>query len=418
MARLSALIFSSLILLFGALLPVSAQSCGEPAAQALAQVGTTCGGLADNSACYGHDGVIASFSQPVSFAAPGSIAPLPPLQSVVTLPFNASTGEWGIAVLRLDANLPGVLPGQNTTMLLMGDAQLTAGGEAGAPMQAFAVRVGIGQPQCAGLPPSSITINGPRRANLDLTVNGASIRLGSSVIIRQGGAQGQLRFLVTAGRVVVEGGPTIPVGFAANVSLDDAGDILLDSWEEIEVMSAEELEELSPLAELPAEVLDEEFSLPTEDEIALLAALDFDMLLALDPYLALALAGDWAASGFTPEDLDGLSLEDLQAYVLDNLEFFDVDGDFLRAMGDSFGLSDDDLMELADELGIDFAADEGIDEGIDEGDDLITDEDGEAAGDTAIDDMAADPDDGMTDSDESGEEQILPDDGGDSEGEG
>lgn len=400
MARLFPLIFSSLALLFGALLPISAQTCGEPAAQALAQVGATCGGLVDNSACYGHNGVIASFSQPVSFDAPGSIAPLPPLQSVVTLPFNAATGEWGIAVLRLDANLPGVLPGQNTTVLLMGDAQLTVGGGAGAPMQAFAVRVGIGQPQCAGLPPSSITINGPRRASLDLTVNGASMRLGSSVTIRQGSAPGQLRFLVTAGRLAVESGPVIPVGFAANVSMDDAGDILPDSWEEVEVMSAEELDELRPLAGLPEDVLGEEFPLPGEDEIALLGALDFELLLALDPYLALALASDWAANGFTPEDLDGLNLEDLQSYVLDNLEFFDVDDDFLRAMGDSFGLSDDDLMGLADELGLDFTADEGGDPAMDGG--------------GFADDAATGPDDAAAGSDEPAGEQASPDDGGDS----
>jgi hypothetical protein len=402
MTRLLSLAFTLFVVMSAAVLPASAQACGAPAAQALARVGTTCGGLTDNTACYGHNGVIATFSQPVSFNAPGSIAPLPPLQTVVTLPFNAATGEWGIAVLRLDASLPGVLPGQNTTLLLMGDAQLAAGGAAGAPMQAFTVRVGVGQPQCAGLPPSSITINGPQRANLDLTVNGAQMRLGSSVTIRRGSTPNQLRFLVTAGRLAVENGPTIPVGFAVNVNVDDAGEILLDSWEEVEVMTAEELEEWSALEDLPEDVLGEEFPLPGDAELELLAALDFDLLLGLDPYLAMALAEDWAANGITAEDLDGVVLDDLQAYLLDNLDFFDMDDDFLFAMGDSFGLTDDDLLSLADEFGLDFDPAAFDDALMDDGNDASADDStgDEGADGTEPGDDAAGPDAGGADAGE------------------
>jgi hypothetical protein len=328
------------------------------------------------------------------------------------LPFNAATGEWGIAVLRLDANLPGVLPGQNTTLLLMGDAQLAAGGAAGAPMQAFTVRVGVGQPQCAGLPPSSITINGPQRANLELTVNGANMRLGSSVTIRQGSNPNQLRFLVTAGRLAVENGPTIPVGFAANVNVNDDGDILLESWEDVEVMTAEELEEWSALADLPEEVLGEEFPLPGEAELELLAALDFDLLLGLDPYLAMALAEDWAANGFTPDDLDGVALEDLQAYLLDNLDFFDVDDDFLNAMGDSFGLTDDDLLGLADELGLEFDPSAFDDSGMDDDSDASADD---SSMDASADDPAGED---SVNGDDGGGNASEADDGGDDAGEG
>ncbi len=410
MTRLFTLTCSLLVLLSVALLPASAQSCSESAAQALAQVGTTCGGLADNSACYGHNGVIASFSQPVSFDAPGSIAPLPPLQTVATLPYNAAIGEWGIAVLRLDANLPGMLPGQNTTLLLMGDAQLAAGGDPNAPMQAFTVRVGVGQPQCAGLPPSSITINGPQRANLDLTVNGASMRLGSSVTIRQVDNGQKLRFLVTAGRLTIEGGPVLPVGFAVSVAVDDDGEILFDSWEDVEPMTADELEELGALEDLPEDVLGEDFPLPDEDEIALLAALDFDMLLELDPYLAFALAENWATNGYFPEDMEGLSLDDLEAYVFDNLDIVHGDDGLLWALGDSFGLSDDDLFYLADELGIDFNPDDFSDPSVDDGSDANMDD--ADAEDASADDTFTPADDDSADDGQAGDDQPPPDDGG------
>ena len=43
---------------------------------------------------------------------------------------NASTGAWGVALMRIQANLPDTLPGQNVTMLIFGDVQIqNAGGE-------------------------------------------------------------------------------------------------------------------------------------------------------------------------------------------------------------------------------------------------------------------------------------------------
>ena len=399
----SAALFSFVVLAAG-LAPVAAQSCSAEATQALDQVGANCAGLSDNAACYGHNGVVAAFTEPVQFSAPGNIAPLPPLQTIQTLPYNPSTGEWGIAVLRLQANLPGTLPGQTTTLLLMGDMQVAAVENTVAPMQAFNLRVGVGQAQCQGLPPSSITINGPQRASLDLTVNGASMRLGSSVTIRET-PDGRLRFIVTAGRLQIENGPIIPVGFATSVNLDDNGDIVDDSWDEVEPMSIEEWEELSPLEDLPDDVLGEEFPLPSEEEIALLDALDFDLLLALDPYLALALAEDWAASGLLPEDLDGIALDDIEAYVLDNLDWFAGDAEALEAIGASFGLDDDVLAGLADELGLELDSEDLGDEADPAGEDDTdaVDESGEAADETAPDDQSgeeAPPDDGGGEEDE------------------
>ncbi len=374
----------------------SAQACSLPAAQALAQVGTACGGLGDNSACYGHNGVVASFSEPAAFAAPGDIAPLPPLQSMMTLPYNAATGEWGIAVLRLDANLPGLLPGQSATLLLIGDVQVEAGGDSGAPMQAFNVRVGIGQAQCQGVPPSSITINGPQRGNLELTVNGAAMRLGSNVTIRQS-ETGRLRFMVTAGRLAINGGPVIPVGFSTEVELDDDGLIVEDTWEDLEPIPDEELEAFDGLSDLPEEVFGEEFPLPGQDEIDLLAALDLDLLLELDPYLAFALAEDWAEAGLLPEEVAGATADDLEAYVLEYMDDLDVDVDLLAAIGDSFDLSEEDLFGLADELGIEFDPDALADEPGFEGEPTIEEEppsDEEAPADERLDDEEAPADEG------------------------
>ncbi len=52
------------------------------------------------------------------------------------------------------------------------------------PMQAFYLRTGIGQPECEDVPDNSLLIQGPEDIEIDLTVNGANISLGSSGILR------------------------------------------------------------------------------------------------------------------------------------------------------------------------------------------------------------------------------------------
>ena len=52
------------------------------------------------------------------------------------------------------------------------------------PMQAFFLRTGIGQPECEEVPDNSVLVQGPEDIQIDLSVNGANISLGSSGILR------------------------------------------------------------------------------------------------------------------------------------------------------------------------------------------------------------------------------------------
>lgn len=53
-----------------------------------------------------------------------------------------------------------------------------------APMQAFYLQTGIGNASCADAPTDALLIQGPRDLEVDLTVNGANIRIGSTITIR------------------------------------------------------------------------------------------------------------------------------------------------------------------------------------------------------------------------------------------
>src|SRR5262249_19004022 len=52
------------------------------------------------------------------------------------------------------------------------------------PMQAFYLRTGIGEPECAEAPDNGLLVQGPENININITVNGADIELGSSGMLR------------------------------------------------------------------------------------------------------------------------------------------------------------------------------------------------------------------------------------------
>jgi len=94
---------------------------------ALSQVGNNCADLGRNSACYGFNKLSASFNQSVDtnfFTRPADRSDLALLQNIQTAPLDLGLGQWGIAVLNVQANVPDTLPGQAVTFLLLGDSEI------------------------------------------------------------------------------------------------------------------------------------------------------------------------------------------------------------------------------------------------------------------------------------------------------
>lgn len=103
------------------------ESCEALFNDALIQMGDSCDTMGRNEACYGFQQVKAAFLSPSranSFANPGDTASVSDMVAISTSRFNANTGEWGIAVMNLQANLPNTLPGQNVTFILLGDVEV------------------------------------------------------------------------------------------------------------------------------------------------------------------------------------------------------------------------------------------------------------------------------------------------------
>ncbi len=96
--------------------------------EALQVVNEACQTVGRNSACYGHLSVEASprGDQALRFEQSGDTVSLFDVAGLALSPLDEASGAWGVAVMRLQANLPETTPGENVTVLMFGDSQVQA----------------------------------------------------------------------------------------------------------------------------------------------------------------------------------------------------------------------------------------------------------------------------------------------------
>ncbi|MAU09482.1 MAG: hypothetical protein CL607_06650 [Anaerolineaceae bacterium] len=102
-----------------------------------------------------------------------------------------------------------------------------------APMQSFYLTTGIGGIRCEAATDSVLVVQGPEDINIDLTVNGARIQIGSTIIIRLLPPGDVLEFIVIDGHLIIyddENGTETRVeeGYRTTMCLDEGQDLGLD----------------------------------------------------------------------------------------------------------------------------------------------------------------------------------------------
>ena len=103
-------------------------ACPERASSALAAADNVCSQTARNRACYGH-ALLEAEAQPniaptdFVFNAPGNQVDVAALRALRLMPMDATSEVWGVALLKLQANLPDDSP-EDVTMVLFGDAHI------------------------------------------------------------------------------------------------------------------------------------------------------------------------------------------------------------------------------------------------------------------------------------------------------
>ncbi len=111
------------------IVPVLAQSadCPTEVQAAIKAVGDLCATTGLNQACYGNVSLTAEPQPGVTsfvFDKPGDVARVANMQSLKLDAFDEVKKEWGVALMRLQANIPDTLPGQSVSFLVFGDVQL------------------------------------------------------------------------------------------------------------------------------------------------------------------------------------------------------------------------------------------------------------------------------------------------------
>ncbi len=92
----------------------------------LTALDTICAATARNQACYGNVAVdaIPRVGVNFKFADLGDIVAVSDIESMKLAALDLMGEFWGVALLKIQANLPGTLPGQNVTFLIFGDVEI------------------------------------------------------------------------------------------------------------------------------------------------------------------------------------------------------------------------------------------------------------------------------------------------------
>lgn len=223
------------LLLAGTIVFAQDAACPIFVREALDLVDQRCDGTDRNQACYGYANIEAEPQDDVTilqFESPGDIEDLALIKALQTSAL-AVPDEWGVALLRVQANLPDSLPGQNVTILLFGNVRIedarTSEDETARPMQAFYFQTGVGESPCLEAPQDGILVQTPEGAGrIELTVNNAVIDLGSTAFL-QADPGVQMRVAVLEGDGIIttaEATVDIPAGQQALLDLDEDGLVL------------------------------------------------------------------------------------------------------------------------------------------------------------------------------------------------
>jgi hypothetical protein len=119
-------IMMTLFLLVVTVVPVLAQAldCPDIVEAALESIDEACAETGNNQVCYGNVSMQATAQEGVTdfvFERTGDLADITDLQTLQIGGLDEEAGTWGVALMRVRANIPDTLPGQNVTFLMFGD---------------------------------------------------------------------------------------------------------------------------------------------------------------------------------------------------------------------------------------------------------------------------------------------------------
>lgn len=177
--RRIALVLVPLCISIALVSPTTAQddTCSAVVQQALADVDQGCAATGRNQACYGFvslDATPREDAQDFLFDKQGDLANVADIDTLRLSALDVENDQWGIALLKLQANLPDSLPGQNVTFLLFGDVEIenavAPADDGAAPAEITATTTGGANIRSA--PTTTAQVAGSLAGGAVVTVNG------------------------------------------------------------------------------------------------------------------------------------------------------------------------------------------------------------------------------------------------------
>lgn len=155
--------------------------CPEIAEQALDAAGQTCANMGRNEMCYGHLLINSVLNdESLAFVSAGDRVPVSQVQRLTLSPMNLDTRQWGVALARVQADLPGTAPGQAVTMIMFGNTEVN---NVDGTLQRFTFRSGIGALACEEAP-DGLLIQTPKGSQkVAFNINGVDVALGSTAFL-------------------------------------------------------------------------------------------------------------------------------------------------------------------------------------------------------------------------------------------
>jgi hypothetical protein len=185
------ILLSAIVASYLALRPQPASSqfesnCPMLIQRAVERVEEICSGTGRNQVCYANSWTRAepqAFVTDFSFEL-GDITDVANIRSLELGELNVRTDDWGMVLMRVQANLPASLPGQNVMYLLFGDINFAIDHrpDVASPMQAVRLETRVGGPDCDDAPPNGLLVQTPHGVGrVLLRINGVDVSLGSTV---------------------------------------------------------------------------------------------------------------------------------------------------------------------------------------------------------------------------------------------
>jgi hypothetical protein len=121
--------FGFLILCLAPTIALAQEDCPTIIKSALDATQQFCATIGRNQACYGNVNLNAVPQAGIDddeliFEKPGDLVSVADVSSLTLSPRDADENTWGISLMKLQANLPATLPGQNVTFLLFGNVAI------------------------------------------------------------------------------------------------------------------------------------------------------------------------------------------------------------------------------------------------------------------------------------------------------